>query len=276
MIRLIVFLCILSLTAGCANIPTPSQRLLTADQLAVEKNWGRISIEAEQFDFVSFIPDTILSKKILTIYIEGDGLAWLNQTTPSADPTPIYPLGLLLALKHTNGNAAYLARPCQFTGGVHTKNCGSSYWTNKRFSVEVIESSNVAINNLKQIFGAEKLQLIGYSGGGAIAALVAAGRNDVARLITIAGNLDHESWVVKHHISHLTGSLNPKEYWRQLQHIPQIHFVGEYDDVVSFEIVDAYRSRFIDGIKPKIVVIPKFDHRCCWVDRWPSLLTDYL
>lgn len=275
MMKFVVILILLSLTSACANIATPLQRLSNADKAAAPRNWVRVSIEAEPFDLVSFISDSILPNKLLTIYIEGDGLAWLNLTTPSTDPTPTYPLGLLLALKHSDGNAAYLARPCQFTGGVNARNCDSSYWTNKRFSAEVIESSNVAINNLKQIFGAEKLQLIGYSGGGAVATLVAARRNDVARLITVAGNLDHESWVVKHHISPLTGSLNPAEYWHQLKHIPQIHFVGEYDDIVSHEITDAFRSRFIDGIIPKIVVVPKFDHRCCWLDSWPYLLPDY-
>jgi len=168
-----------------------------------------------------------------------------------------------------------LARPCQFTGGSNAKGCDRAYWTNKRFSVEVITASDIAVDNLKLRFGAEKLQFVGYSGGGAVAALLAARRTDVIRLITIAGNLDHNIWTAQHQVTPLTGSLNPSDYWRQLKDIPQTHFIGQYDNIMKLGVAYAYRSSFLKGMKPKIIVVPNFDHRCCWVDQWPDLLPPF-
>ncbi len=65
---------------------------------------------------------------------------------------------------------------------------------------------NVAIDKLKQKYNSEKLQLIGYSGGGAVVTLVASQRSDVISLVTIAGNLDHQTWTKHHKVSPLTGS----------------------------------------------------------------------
>jgi hypothetical protein len=37
-------------------------------------------------------------------------------------------------------------------------------------------------------------------------------------------------------------------------------------------IARSYASRFPAGGKPEIVVVPDFDHRCCWEQAWPALL----
>jgi len=268
---LLPLLCLFVL-AGCASTPSPLQRLSNAEQLAGSYGWKQETIHSEQFDIVAFLPKKVMQRSLLTVYFEGDGLAWLNRTTPSSNPTPVHPIGLLLALKHQTDNVAYLARPCQFTGGGIPKGCDSAYWTNKRFSEKVIKASGVAIDKLKHKFGATELQFVGYSGGGAVAVLLAARRTDVVRLVTVAGNLNHKLWASKHRTSPLIGSLNPPDYWRQLKDIPQIHFIGQYDEVVMPEVAASYSSRFPRNIKPKVMTVPKFDHACCWVEQWPDLL----
>lgn len=45
----------------------------------------------------------------LRIYIEGDGFAWINPYTPSADPTPSETTALNLAQKDPFANVIYLA-----------------------------------------------------------------------------------------------------------------------------------------------------------------------
>ena len=149
-----------------------------------------------EYNFDADQPIPTKDKPVLTVYIEGDGLAWRTRSIPSTNPTPIDPVGLKLALAHPLGNAAYLARPCQYVGGHTARGCDQSYWTNKRFAREVIESSNEALTTLKLEFGARHLQLVGYSGGGAVAALLAAKRDDVIRLVTVAGNLEHLAWTM--------------------------------------------------------------------------------
>ncbi|WP_414683398.1 lipase family protein, partial [Methylophaga sp. UBA5088] len=147
--------------------------------------------------------------KRLTIYIEGDGLAWLNRRKISSDPTPVDPLVLKLAVH--DKQAVYLARPCQY---VKSDRCDKKLWTSARFSTEVVESMNQAVTELKNQFQASSLRLIGYSGGGAIATLLAAERNDVDQLVTVTGNLDTTAWTEMQHISALTDSLNPADAWQ--------------------------------------------------------------
>ena len=219
---------------------------------------------------VVFLRPLGLRLETLTIYFEGDGLAWLNSSTPSSDPTPVDPLALKLALRDTTPSA-YLARPCQFVGGEQQRNCSKKYWTSHRFSPEVIHSTNQAIDQLKRGVGATELILVGYSGGGAVAALVAAQRADVARLMTVAGNLDPRAWAAEHHLSPLSGSLNPADDWAQLQHVPQTHFVGGKDTAVGESVARAFAARFPPSLAPTIIVIPGYDHHCCWEASWSAL-----
>ena len=50
----------------------------------------------------------------LIIYIEGDGVSWIDRFTISSNPTPNNPTAFKLALIDENDNVIYLARPCQF------------------------------------------------------------------------------------------------------------------------------------------------------------------
>ncbi|GAB1233908.1 alpha/beta hydrolase [Ferrigenium sp. UT5] len=219
----------------------------------------------------AYVPQNAVPTDTLTVYIEGDGLAWLSRSQASDDPTPLNPIGLQLALRQPQGVAAYLARPCQYVESNDTKNCSATYWTGGRFAPSVIESSSQAVSFLKQRVGANKLVLVGYSGGGAVAALVAARRNDVIELVTVAGNLDHREWTRNHQVPALQGSLNPADEWQSLAEISQRHFVGEHDEVVSRSVADAYSARFPAAQKPSVITVPKFDHVCCWVAQWNTL-----
>lgn len=228
---------------------------------------------AAKFELRSYVPKIKLHADVLTVYIEGDGLAWLSGTRPSDNPTPVRPVGLELALRHPRGAAAYLARPCQYVESGTGTSCNQHYWTDLRFSPEVVEASDAAISVLKQRFGATKLVLVGYSGGGAVAALVAGRRNDVIQMVTVAGNLDHRAWTMQHHLSPLTGSLNPADEWEKLVDIPQLLLLGEKDRVVSRSMTDAYASSFPPEHRPEIESVPGFDHECCWVEQWDKLLS---
>jgi hypothetical protein len=261
---------VLLLLAACADI-SPHSRWLHADQLAEKAHWHKLRIATDQFIISAYVPDSITQTDTLTVYIEGDGLAWLNRSQASDDPTPRNPVGLELALRHPQGAAAYLARPCQYAEAGDTKNCSETYWTGGRFAAEVIDASNQAVSVLTQRVGANKLVLVGYSGGGAVAALVAARRKDVVQLVTVAGNLDHRAWTDMHHVPALEESLNPADEWQALMNISQRHYVGEHDEVVSRAVTDAYAVHFPLSRRPEIISIPEFDHVCCWVEQWSSI-----
>lgn len=256
--------------ASCRSVPAPQERVASAEQLAAQRGWRASVVAAGQFSLVSYLPQTITPSPELTVYIEGDGLAWIGGSRPSDDPTPVNPLALRLALAQPAGNAAYLARPCQYAGRRDAV-CTNFYWTGGRFSLEVVESTSLAIDVLMRRFGADRLTLVGYSGGGAIAALVAAQRSDVALLITIAGNLDHDDWTKLHNLLPLEGSENPANQIAALRKIPQRHYVGGKDWIIPPALAEGFADRFPPHQKPLLIVEADFDHQCCWVENWPAI-----
>lgn len=243
-----------------------------SSKVALDAGWSRTVMETEQFSLIAFTPPNMVQNNTLTIYIEGDGLAWINASTPSFDPTPINPLALRLAMRDPSKAVAYLARPCQYTHDSERKNCSTRYWTTHRFAPEVIAAIDLAMNQLKARSGAQQIRLIGYSGGGAVAALVAARRSDVVMLVTVAGNLDHAAWTKLHRVTPLSGSLNPPDYSQTLQSIPQQHYVGGRDDNIDVSIARSYVSKF-SSPAPSITVVPGYTHLCCWEDNWPDLVS---
>lgn len=261
-----MFIIVVVLT-GCADISL-TKRNETADNLALKHGWQNSTLQTAFFSHRTYFPKSTHGDH-LTVYIEGDGLAWISRNKPSSNPTPINPLALKLALSDGTNNVAYLARPCQY---VNSNQCEQRYWTSARFAEEVIASTDEALSQLKKQTGAQELMLIGYSGGGAVAALVAARRDDVVKLVTVAGNLDHKAWSDLHNISALTDSLNAADEWQNLADISQTHFVGAQDKIVPLAVAQSYQRRFTTGYKPEVKVIEATDHHCCWLELWPELL----
>ncbi len=262
---------------GCLSstqIPSPELRALQAAQLTKKAGWKEHTIHTPLFTLKAYGSAAFSKTKILTIYIEGDGLAWLSEDSPSTNPTPMVPTGLNMAIyDQKNRPIAYLARPCQFVFKEAWKKCRQDYWTNLRFSPKVIHAMDQAVEYLKQYYHAQQIVLIGYSGGGTIATLLAAKRQDVIQLITVAAILDIDLWVKQENLTPLYGSLNPADAWKKLISIPQTHWVGGKDTVVSKEVALAFAERFPAAKKPKINVVPGFNHTCCWARDWMSLLS---
>lgn len=270
MLRPALILFLAMLQASCTTTPTLQHRLQHAESLAVSRDWTATRLKAGHFDLMAFVPAPPAGDGRLTIYIEGDGLSWLSPSTPSDDPTPRNPVALRLAMAQPIGNAAYLGRPCQYVDAEKSA-CPQRYWTNARFSPEVIDSTNLAIDELKRRLGANRLELVGYSGGGAVAMLIAARRNDVARILTIAGNLDHQAWTLRHRLDPLSGSLNPANLSERLAALPQIHYTGAKDNVITQDLVWKWPRSIAGSRGDNLRVIPGFDHVCCWAEQWPKL-----
>ncbi len=237
--------------------------------------WESLRIEVSPFTLAAYAsPVLSADSDVLTVYIEGDGLAWLNPSTPSSDPTPLDPIALRLAVQHPVAPVAWLARPCQYFECDGRPPHAVQWWTSHRFAEQVVVASNSAIDRLLHRAHARSVVLIGYSGGAAIAALVAARRTDVARLITVAGNLDHRAWTDWHSLTPLSGSLNPADIAPLLTHVPQVHWVGGRDRIVGRQLADSYLERIVPADRPPVRIALQADHRCCWVNLWPELLRE--
>jgi len=238
---LLQFTLFLFLFSGCSSV---SERLEEAETLSMEHGFQKSVIKTKDFLLMTYIRFQQEGLPV-SIYIEGDGYAYAGRHRASSNPTPKNPMGLKLALVDTTPNVIYIARPCQYIQLKDDPNCHQDYWTTKRYSIEVMDATNEAINTLKNKLGFKQIRLIGYSGGGTVAAILAATRNDVIDLRTVAGNLDIDAFVRVHELTPLTGSLNPTDFANTLVNIPQVHFVGEKDDIITPPITDSY----IDAIR---------------------------
>lgn len=266
----IVQIAVCLLLAACVQIPKPEARKERADTLARSHGWRSETLQTGAFNLEVFLPEKSIQGKSLTIFIEGDGLAWISKTQVSANPTPLNPIGLQLALSHPESNAVYIARPCQYVAE-ETKQCESRYWTDARFAPEVIQATNRAVDLLKQRFGNSRLVFVGYSGGGAVAALVAARRSDVDALITLAGNLDHQAWARYHRVAPLKASLSPADEIEALCGLRQWHYVGGKDLIIPPRLNRQFAEKFPPSCRPEIHEEPDFTHTCCWSTIWPQL-----
>ncbi len=256
--------------AGCASHTVP-QRVALAERIAAERGFVKVDVRAGRFDLRAYLGQQ-RTRDVLHVYIEGDGFAWVTRSQPSTNPTPVKPVALELAVRDAH-DVAYLARPCQYVP-LHDDECVQQYWTRARFGPDVIDAMDDAITKLKARSGHTRLVLIGYSGGGAIAALVSARRTDVQQLVTVAGNLDHQAWARLHNITPLRDSLNPPDYWRELARIGQIHIVGQSDLIVPIDVYRSYRRALPDSADIMLKVVPRADHNCCWEKVWPALLSE--
>jgi dienelactone hydrolase len=255
---------------GCTDLRVHEARD-EADKIALAGGLSGRLVNTSRFQLVTY-QRLARNREALVVYIEGDGLAWINRGQASDNPTPTNPLGLRLAAADDAPSVVYLARVCQFVTGVAAQNCEPKYWTTARFSTEVVEVADEAVSFFKSAVDATKVELIGYSGGGVLATLLAARRNDVARVITVAANLDLSYWTAYHHVTPLSQSLKPTDFIEQLAPIPQLIFVGGSDKIVPESITNRYRDAMPSGARVRIVSVVGFTHSCCWAEVWGSLL----
>ena len=255
---------------GC--IPTSLlQRPQIAQAIASDSLWQPLDLATEQFRLRLYLPEKRRQHRQIVIYIEGDGRAWIDQATPSSDPTPRDPIALRLATAHDTTAAAYIARPCQYTLEADAGRCQTAIWTNARYSQPVLAAISQAVNHLKTHFGAQDVILVGYSGGGVVAALLAAHRSDISLLITVAANLDTDYWTQHHRVSPLVGSMNPTDFGNKLKQVRQIHFVGTDDKVVPPSVARSYILKVDEALLHTIKHVEDADHTCCWDDLWRTL-----
>lgn len=255
LLRLLPVLPLLGLLlAGCGG-PYP------IDLLAPEHGFTAHELVGETFDLRWFGRGRGAT---LRVYIEGDGRAWLTRSRPSSDPTPRRAEGFELAAADPFPAVAYLARPCQFVEDGGRRNCVTPFWTSARFSEPVVRDLSLAVDAAKAGAGADRVELVGYSGGGAIAVLLAARRGDVAGLVTVAGNLDHAWWTSLHGVSPLADSLNPMDFADRVRSVPQIHLAGAEDAVIPPAMAERFAERVGNPARTRVVVVEGMAHNGDW------------
>ncbi|MCL6269696.1 hypothetical protein M3P05_07055 [Sansalvadorimonas sp. 2012CJ34-2] len=164
---------------------------------------------------------------------------------------------------------AYVARPCQF---VMSAKCETKVWTDLRYSRGAVDSLNTALDRLKAKGNYKSLELVGFSGGATLALLVGSQRHDIQSIRTVAGNLAPHFVNQFHKVSPMPLALDPADRNKELAGIPQLHFYGENDSVITPQVLESYKRRFrttecIYGMK-----VIDASHQKGWAEKWPYLL----
>ena len=148
--------------------------------------------------------------------------------------------------------------------------CTPERWTFERYSDDIVASMTEVVRAAASRADARRVVLVGYSGGGVLAVLIAERLDNVAAVITVAANLDTDAWTKHHGYLPLTGSLNPASS-SAAHPWPETHVYGAHDRVVPVSTTAAYFTRFP---RAQQKIVDGYDHLCCWVAQWPTLWSE--
>lgn len=200
----------------------------------------------------------------LRIYVEGDGEPWIRKSRVALDPTPSNPV--LLHLMHdVTHPAVYLGRPCYF-GTATDQECEQRWWTFDRYGQVVVASMCLAANRVSAQLGAQTVELIGYSGGGAIVVGMGACTDHLVSISTIAGNLNPQAWAEHNGYSPLDDlsplAIRPNE-------VKEIHWQCRDDLNIPPSITDDYFAAHDGAIRH---IVDSCSHATGWQQYWSYII----
>ncbi len=242
-----------SLVSACSTAPFPLAERAAAESL--------IHRPVRTSAFEHSVYEKRGDDRYQVVFIEGDGRPWIEGgTVPAHDPTPHDALAFDLMLA-TPARAYYLTRPCYFE--TWTEACTADLWTSGRYSGAVVASLAEAIRATTD--GERPLILVGYSGGGALAVLLATELDGVHGIVTVAGLLDTDAWTAHHGYEPLDESINPAAIRTPVR---RLHLHGAGDTVVPIEQTRLAVAALPDS---SLRVFDDYDHVCCWRRDWPDI-----
>jgi hypothetical protein len=251
------------ISAGCAQ---PLRGTKVLDHALAGK---RALIPGDGFHHLIYRNGNWDQQNLAHVYLEGDGLPWVTRARVARDPTPRNPLALRLMARDP-APSLYLGRPC-YHGLADSPNCSPWLWTHGRYSEKVVRSMTAALRRALAPEAGRELVLIGYSGGGVLAMLIAARLEQVTGVVTIAADLDINAWADYHGYSRLRGSINPATQPPLPATIHQIHLAGSRDGNVPPHLFGHVLDRQPNA---RFLIQQDFDHRCCWERDWPAILNE--
>ena len=252
--QIVLTVCTLLTLPSCQSNP------ISIQQKAIESGW-RLSIRNKPNDLPMVLlrsPKSSTANRPLHIYIEGDGLPWRTLTQISDDPTPRHPVAMEL-MQYDSGPSLYLGRPCYF-GLQKIQPCNANYWTSARYSEKVVETLNHAIQEALNAESHQEAVLIGYSGGGSLAILLANRNSRIKGALLIAPNFDTAVWTQNHGFTPLYDSINPAQE-KKPRPYPEIYWFGAADKnvpAIPFASIAERRDH------ASVVRFDDLDHACCW------------
>lgn len=242
-----------------------SSAVMCLNQQAQDYGFASISSTTNGFVIQSFYHPAIdKSTKRLHVYLEGDGTPWEHGLVPAAEPTTRATV-ILPLMAMDPAPSLYLGRPC-YNGHAADAGCSAYLWTDARYGEQVIATMTRALRDFGVDQGYPELILIGHSGGGALALLIAERLPQTVAVVTLAGNYDIDLWANHHGYPHLHASLNPAA--QPASGIREWHLLGQRDQQIPPQLFwDALQQR--PNSTPLIVDV---DHIQGWQTIWSEQL----
>ena len=212
-------------------------------------------------DVVAFSSTTGLGRETLWSTILSHARSYQRRTEPISDG----------AASDGSESVIYLARPCQYVDLTREKYCSRKYWSSHRFAEEVVSAYEQALDQIKNLVGGVAFHLVGYSGGGAVAVLIAARRGDVISVRTVAGYLDHIALNEKVGVAPLRGSLDPMRVASALRGVPQVHYSGSRDLVIPPWVGEKFVLVVGNPKCARSITVDGVSHEYGWVEYWKTV-----
>lgn len=254
---------ILFVLQGCTHQLTP------LDIKASQHGFSSERVDGEEFQHQIYTQEGVSKNSTLHVYLDGDGQPWIENHRISTDPTPSNPM-LLNLMALDPAPVIYLGRPC-YHGFSRIPPCEPTLWTSARYSSRIVKSMQQVLLDYIARGRYKEVILIGHSGGGTLAMLLAERIKATKAVVTIAGNLDIDSWAEHHDYSVLNESMNPAQLSQLDPEIFQFHLIGGVDKNVPYSVVNNFLQT---QPAAKILKWEKFDHACCWHEIWPDFLVN--
>lgn len=242
----------------------PAQRF--ADR-ATALGFESHAMQGSAFRHVLFSRDVSPEVRRIHVYLGGDGSPARAARHDPLDPTPGRDPTLELMATDPRPRV-FLGRPCHHEAGP----CDPVHFTLGRYGEPVVASMVAALEQFgreQRLAPAVEWVLIGFSGGGTLAVLMAERLANTRAVVTLAANLDLDAWARDHDFEPLVSSLNPTARAPLPDTVLQIHLFAGRDTNVP----PRFSRRFLDR-QPNAIEIHHagFDHTCCWQEAWPSTL----
>lgn len=248
------------LCAACpVSCATPAERY---DEVASRLGLAR----QESAGLVVFRSRPASENARLHVYIEGDGLPRRAIRHLPPDPTPERVVALRL-MRVDPAASILLGRPCHHAARI----CQTGHWTLGRYGEPVVAAMLAALRAQLAAQTIHEVVLIGFSGGGTLAMLIAERLPETVAVVTLAGNLDVGAWTDHHDYAPLEDSLDPARRPPLPPHVLQLHLLAGRDRITPPELVRASLGR---QPAAQTRLYPDFDHDCCWERVWPGLLEE--
>lgn len=251
-----------AMLVGCST-SSIEDHILRAKQLAAQGNLTELNVDTQ---LPIKVWGRLASNTVTHVYIEGDGHAWRTSHQPSLDPTPHNPVALKLAAADPHTSVLYLGRPCQYLVDT-ARGCHFSVWTKRRFG-EVADIKTA----LLQLAGDNEIVLIGFSGGANLAIQLAAQLPQVSGLITVAGNLNADTFNRFHRLATEPYG-NNAEQLTQLSALPQLHYTGSNDTIVPPALTRSQLKEVSHASCIQITEIANATHHGPWQLNWSDFST---